>query len=106
MPKFLKTFIVIFALGGVLYFVVDEPTRAKFDNGYTEQMITLREIKNKTYLVLWEFFGAYDTEVAAQKIVYDKDIVKRRQQLQERRNTTERLPAFVPKSNFDKFKSQ
>ncbi len=102
--KLLRSLIFVGIFGYIVYNSVDDTARAKIDNGFEEQMITLKELQQNAYLVAWSFFGAYDEEVADKRTLLEEEIAERRRKLQERRDETERDPAYVKKANkYDKY---
>lgn len=73
-------------IAGFMYFlynVVDDKTRAKFDNGVELQNIYITEYKNNIYLYFWEFFGAHREEVDKEKAKMLAEINKRKEKLKE-----------------------
>lgn len=95
MNSFVKFVLSVAALLTFVYFVVDDKTRQGFDNGWEAQMITMTEVKNSTYLFLWEFFGAHEDELEREAAIYKKDIALRRKLLKEKEDTRlQRVPAY------------
>ena len=85
--------IVIF--GFILYNVVDDQTRTKFDNGWESQQIKIAEIKNDIYLFFEELGGTDEKVLAVEKQQMADNIEKRKSALAEKEKATEnnRLPA-------------
>jgi len=101
----LKNAIVVIACGAFLYNVVDDKTRAKFDNGAERQKIQLVEIKHNTYQYLWEFFGAHDDELARADNKFAAEMKIRKEALQKRIQEVDgtRAPAEDDARKFDKY---
>lgn len=99
-----KSVAFIVGVSFVTYHSVDDKTRTKFDYGMEEQLIVLKDLKNNSYLFWWEFFGAHDDEIAAQKALDQKEIAHRNKVLREKRDLLEgRTPAYDDSHKWDKF---
>ncbi len=99
-----KSLSFIVGISFITYNSVDDDTRTKFDYGMEEQRIVLKDWKNNSYLFWWEFFGAHDDEIAAQKGIYDHEIAHRFKILKEKRDILEgRVPAYDDSRKWDKF---
>ncbi|MEZ4814845.1 MAG: hypothetical protein R3A80_06510 [Bdellovibrionota bacterium] len=100
-----KNFIVVAACGVFIYYNVDDVTRAKIDNGIESQNILVSDIKHNTYLVLWEFFGAHEDEIAREVAAYNQKMNKRKKALLEKKEAAEgkRTPAEDDAHKYDKF---
>lgn len=62
--SFLKNAAIVLGCGYFVYNVMDDKTRAKFDNGIERQKIQIAEVKHSAYLFAWEMLGAHDDEIA------------------------------------------
>lgn len=91
--------------GVFVYNVVDDNTRAKFDNGAERQKIQFVEIKHSAYQFIWEMLGAHENELANADSKFAAEIKIRKAALEKRIEEVDgiRAPAEDDSKKYEKY---
>ncbi len=101
----LKNAVLVIACGAFVYNVVDDKTRAKFDNGAERQKIQIVEIKHSAYQFIWEMLGAHEDELARAESKFAAEMKIRKEALDKRIQEVEgaRAPAEDDSKKYEKY---